>query len=169
MIFVWAKTVWQKFENNTGKGCCASGVILEGAAMEIDADSRSTPTFALLLFHFFFVDNTIMFALLLFQFWFLTFCTYFYFALLIFNFSTTHLLCTYFSTKLFNFRFWHNVGGSSFVSLSESFRVFLLLAPQSGALRISAYRDFQPNPIPIQSNPSTYSFRAFKPFYGDQK
>ena len=77
------------------------------------------------LFHFFFVDSTIMFALLLFQFWFLTFCTYFYFALLIFNFSTSHLLCTYFSTKLVNFRFWHNVGGSSFVSLSESFRVFL--------------------------------------------
>ena len=38
------------------------------------------------------------------------------------------------------------------------------LAPQSGALRISAYRDFQSNPIQ-----STYSFRAFKPFYGDQK
>ena len=37
-----------------------------------------------------------------------------------------------------------------------------LLAPQSGALRISAYGDFQ-------SHPSTYSFRAFKPFYGDQK
>jgi len=41
-----------------------------------------------------------------------------------------------------------------------------LLAPQSGALRISAYRDFLPShPIP---NP-TYSFRAFKPFYDDQK
>ena len=39
---------------------------------------------------------------------------------------------------------------------------FTLLAPQSGALRISAYRDFQPNPIP-----STYSFRAFRPFYSD--
>ena len=37
-----------------------------------------------------------------------------------------------------------------------------LLAPQSGALRISAYRDFQ-------SIPTTYSFRAFKPFYGDLK
>ena len=37
----------------------------------------------------------------------------------------------------------------------------LLLAPQSGALRISVYRDFQ--------SQSTYSFRAFKPFYGDQK
>ena len=36
-----------------------------------------------------------------------------------------------------------------------------LLAPQSGALRISAYRDFQSRP--------TYSFRAFKPFYGDLK
>ena len=34
-----------------------------------------------------------------------------------------------------------------------------LLAPQSGALKISAYRDFQSNP--------PYSFRAFKPFYGD--
>merc|ERR1711971_588465 len=44
-----------------------------------------------------------------------------------------------------------------------------LLAPQSGALRISAYRDFQPNPIPIPSHPTTYSFRAFKPFYGDLK
>ena len=40
----------------------------------------------------------------------------------------------------------------------------LLLSPQSGALRISAYRDFQSNPIQ-----STYNFRAFKPFYGDQK
>ena len=40
----------------------------------------------------------------------------------------------------------------------------LLLAPQSGALRISAYRDFLPNPIP-----TTYSFRAFKPFNGDLK
>ena len=30
-----------------------SGVILDAAAMEIDADSRSTPTFALLLFTFF--------------------------------------------------------------------------------------------------------------------
>ena len=39
-----------------------------------------------------------------------------------------------------------------------------LLAPQSGALRISAYRDF--HPIPSQS---TYSFQAFKPFYSDQK
>ena len=39
-----------------------------------------------------------------------------------------------------------------------------LLAPQSGALRISAYGDFQSHP-----NPSTYSFRAFKPFYSDQK
>merc|ERR1712181_85153 len=37
-----------------------------------------------------------------------------------------------------------------------------LLAPQSGALRITPLRDFQPNPIPI---PSTYSFRAFKPLY----
>ena len=43
---------------------------------------------------------------------------------------------------------------------------FGLLALQSGALRISAYRDFLPNPVPI---PSTYSFRAFKPFYGDPK
>ena len=34
-----------------------------------------------------------------------------------------------------------------------------LLAPQSGALRISAYRDFHPNPIPSQS---TYSFREFE-------
>ena len=42
----------------------------------------------------------------------------------------------------------------------------MLLAPQSGALRISAYRDFHPIPNPI---PTTYSFRAFKPFYGDQK
>ena len=41
-----------------------------------------------------------------------------------------------------------------------------LLAPQSGALRITPLRDFQPNPIPI---PSTYSFRAFKPFNGDLK
>ena len=38
-----------------------------------------------------------------------------------------------------------------------------LLAPQSGALRISAYRDFQTH------TQSTYSFRAFKPFYSDQK
>ena len=38
----------------------------------------------------------------------------------------------------------------------------VFLAPQSGALRISAYRDFHP----IHT---TYSFRAFKPFYGDQK
>ena len=37
------------------------------------------------------------------------------------------------------------------------------LAPQSGALRISAYRDFLP------SHPTTYSFEAFKPFYGDLK
>ena len=36
---------------------------------------------------------------------------------------------------------------------------FGLLALQSGALRISAYRDFQ--------SQSTYSFRAFKPFYSD--
>ena len=42
----------------------------------------------------------------------------------------------------------------------------MLLAPQSGALRISAYRDFQSHPIPI---PTTYSFWAFKPFYGDLK
>ena len=41
-----------------------------------------------------------------------------------------------------------------------------LLAPQSGALRISAYRDFQSNPTHTRS---TYSFRAFKPFYSDQK
>ena len=40
----------------------------------------------------------------------------------------------------------------------------LLLAPQSGALRISAYRDF----LPSHPNP-TYSFRALKPFYGDLK
>ena len=39
-----------------------------------------------------------------------------------------------------------------------------LLAPQSGALTIGAYRDFQSNPTQ-----STYSFRAFKPFYSDQK
>ena len=38
-----------------------------------------------------------------------------------------------------------------------------LLAPQSGALRISAYRDF----LPIHTIHPTYSFRAFKPFYGD--
>ena len=37
-----------------------------------------------------------------------------------------------------------------------------LLAPQSSALRISAYRDFHPIP-------STYSFWAFKPFYGNLK
>ena len=37
-----------------------------------------------------------------------------------------------------------------------------LLAPQSGALRISAYRDFHPI-LP------TYSFWAFKPFNGDLK
>ena len=42
----------------------------------------------------------------------------------------------------------------------------ILLAPQSGALRISAYGDFQSQSHP---NPSTYSFRAFKPFYSDQK
>ena len=42
------------------------------------------------------------------------------------------------------------------------------LAPQSGALRISAYGDFQ-SQSQSQPNPSTYSFRAFKPFYGDQK
>ena len=47
--------------------------------------------------------------------------------------------------------------GSAHVSSSSS-----LLAPQSGALRISAYRDFQPNPIR-----PTYSFQAFKPIYGD--
>ena len=41
---------------------------------------------------------------------------------------------------------------------------FGLSAPQSGALRISAYRDFQSNPYP-----TTYSFWAFKPFYGDLK
>ena len=40
----------------------------------------------------------------------------------------------------------------------------VLLAPQSGAFRINAYRDFQSNPIP-----STYSFWAFKPLYGDLK
>ena len=40
----------------------------------------------------------------------------------------------------------------------------VLLAPQSGAPRISAYRDF----LPIPSHP-TYSFRSFKPFYGDLK
>ena len=42
----------------------------------------------------------------------------------------------------------------------------LLLAPQSGALRINAYRDFLPSIHPI---PTTYSFRAFKPFNGDLK
>ena len=47
--------------------------------------------------------------------------------------------------------------------ISESIN---LLAPQSGALRISAYGDFQSQ---SQPNPSTYSFRAFKPFYSDQK
>ena len=41
-------------------------------------------------------------------------------------------------------------------------RTAQLLAPQSGALRISSYRDFHPIP-------STYSFWAFKPFYGDLK
>ena len=41
-----------------------------------------------------------------------------------------------------------------------------LLAPQSGALRISAYGDFQ-SQSQSQPNPSTYSFRAVKPFYGD--
>ena len=41
-----------------------------------------------------------------------------------------------------------------------------LLAPQSGALRISAYGDFQSQPNP-SIHPSTYSFRAFKPFYSD--
>ena len=30
---------------------------------------------------------------------------------------------------------------------------FSLLAPQSGALRISAYRDFHPIPIPSHPNP----------------
>ena len=37
-----------------------------------------------------------------------------------------------------------------------------LLAPQSGALGISAYRDFQSH----THTQSTYSFQAFKPFYG---
>ena len=47
---------------------------------------------------------------------------------------------------------------------------FHLLAPQSGALRISAYRDFQSNPTHTHTHTqSTYSFRAFKPFYSDQK
>ena len=41
-----------------------------------------------------------------------------------------------------------------------------LLAPQSGALKISAYRDS--HPIHPSIHP-TYSFRAFKPFYSDQK
>jgi len=45
-------------------------------------------------------------------------------------------------------------------------QAYLFLASQSGALRISAYRDFQPNPNPIKS---TYSFRAFQPFFSDQK
>ena len=40
-------------------------------------------------------------------------------------------------------------------SCGHAFSTPLLLAPQSGALRISAYRDFQSNPNPIQS---TYSF-----------
>ena len=40
------------------------------------------------------------------------------------------------------------------------------LAPQSGAFRISAYRDFQSQ---SQSHPTTSNFRAFKPFYGDLK
>ena len=44
----------------------------------------------------------------------------------------------------------------------DSLFIDALLAPQSGALRISAYRDFHP------IHP-TYSFRAFKPFYSDQK
>ena len=45
-----------------------------------------------------------------------------------------------------------------------------LLAPQSGALIISAYRDFQSNPTHTHTHTqSTYSFRAFKPFYSDQK
>ena len=43
-----------------------------------------------------------------------------------------------------------------------------LLAPQSGALTIGAYRDFQSNPTHTHTQ-STYSFRAFKPFYSDQK
>ena len=51
--FLRKRVVWEEFENNT-RACAASGVILEGAAMEIDADSPSTPTFALLLFTFLF-------------------------------------------------------------------------------------------------------------------
>ena len=51
-----------------------------------------------------------------------------------------------------------------FFQLPSSF-VSLFLAPQSGALRISAYRDFQSH----THTQSTYSFRAFKPFYCDQK
>ena len=66
-----------------------------------------------------------------------------------------HLYCCEYLYLLASVMTWHDM------SLGQ------LLAPQSGALRISAYRDFQSNPI--QSNPSTYSFRAFKPFYDDLK
>ena len=75
--------------------------------------------------------------------------------------------CSFFAPTLFNIENTLNSqsiwpGGSSYLS-----------TPQSGALRISAYRDFRPipipsNPIPSHPNP-TCSFWAFKPFYSDQK
>ena len=77
-----------------------SGVILDGAAMEIDADSRSTPTFALLLFTFF---CPIFHTIFLFK----------------FNFFLSHFLPT-FETFIFHFgRFLHtHFCTSGFVSRS---------------------------------------------------
>ena len=63
--------------------------------------------------------------------------------------------------ELNHFAIWRK----TYESLSVKMHSLYLLAPQSGALKISAYRDFHP----IPSIHPTYSFRAFKPFYGDQK
>ena len=68
---------------------------------------------------------------------------------------------------------WEGEPGAGFCLFLLHFSptTLLLLAPQSGALRITPLRDFHPIPIPSQSHPipSTYSFRAFKPFNGDLK
>ena len=94
----------------------------------------------------------------------------------IFLFSLDHLkflICFFLDSFIdFSTKKKHNPPAlSSIADVTMFYRLFVyfisffLLAPQSGALRISAYRDFQSQSQPI--HPSTYSFRAFKPFYGD--
>ena len=100
-------------------------------------------------------------------------CKWFCFALYSCESGNMHIFCEYLSEVIVNSgpkillfgdkmdETAHTTQKICSLYLLESIN---LLAPQSGALIISAYRDFLPNPIQ-----STYSFQAFKPFYCDQK